>query len=208
MSTKKVLRLLIIDDDSVDRMRIKRMLHGSTALGEFSLDEALDKATGLEKIASKKYDLILLDYHLPDGDGIGLIQELSASDSMAPPVIMQTVFDDDEASVNAVEIGAQDYLVKGKFNGSELTRSIRHSLERHKLLMQKEQLLSEIRHLKSLIPICAKCKKIRDDTGYWSAVEEYLKVHANIFFTHGLCPDCSQETIDELNEYKARRKES
>ena len=56
-----------------------------------------------------------------------------------------------------------------------------------------EKKLHEISVLKSLIPICASCKKVRNDDGYWQSVEEYLRVHADIHFTHGLCPTCSAE---------------
>jgi hypothetical protein len=53
-----------------------------------------------------------------------------------------------------------------------------------------EKALLEVRTLSGLIPICASCKKIRDDTGYWNEVEEYFHTHSEVVFTHGICPTC------------------
>lgn len=68
------------------------------------------------------------------------------------------------------------------------------------LQMQKEELkaaLENIRTLKGLLPICASCKKIRDDHGYWDQVENYIMSHSDAVFTHGLCPDCMQKFFAE-----------
>lgn len=50
--------------------------------------------------------------------------------------------------------------------------------------------LAEVKVLKEILPICANCKKIRDDQGYWQQVESYISEHTNASFTHGICPDC------------------
>jgi ketosteroid isomerase-like protein len=53
-----------------------------------------------------------------------------------------------------------------------------------------EKALADVRTLSGLIPICASCKKIRDDKGYWNEVEEYIRAHSEAVFTHGICPTC------------------
>ena len=53
-----------------------------------------------------------------------------------------------------------------------------------------EQAFSKIKTLSGLLPICAGCKKIRDDKGYWNEVEGYIEKHSDASFTHGMCPDC------------------
>lgn len=61
------------------------------------------------------------------------------------------------------------------------------------LILQNVELqkaLGEIKQLKGIIPICAGCKKIRDDSGYWHQVESYVRAHTEAEFSHGLCPDC------------------
>lgn len=61
--------------------------------------------------------------------------------------------------------------------------------------------LDEAKNLRGLIPICARCKKIRDDKGYWRAVESYLREHSEAEFSHGYCPECFEETMEEIRNY-------
>ncbi|MBN1553857.1 MAG: GAF domain-containing protein [Phycisphaerae bacterium] len=61
-----------------------------------------------------------------------------------------------------------------------------------------EHALQMVKTLRGIIPICAKCKKIRNDEGYWQRVEEYIHEHADVDFSHGLCPDCLKEYEKEL----------
>jgi hypothetical protein len=60
--------------------------------------------------------------------------------------------------------------------------------------------LNEIRTLRGIVPICAGCKKIRDDQGYWKQVEVYLQEHTEAEFSHGLCPDCKKRLYPDLSE--------
>lgn len=60
--------------------------------------------------------------------------------------------------------------------------------------------ISELIQLKSLIPICARCKKIRNDKGYWESIEKYMSERLDVFFSHGLCPDCLKELYPDLYE--------
>jgi hypothetical protein len=69
----------------------------------------------------------------------------------------------------------------------------------HSLEIKRDELkdaLSSIKTLRGLLPICATCKKIRDDRGYWKRIESYIKDHSEAEFTHGICPDCFQKQID------------
>jgi PAS domain S-box-containing protein len=62
--------------------------------------------------------------------------------------------------------------------------------EREQLIKELQQSLATVKTLSGLLPICSKCKKIRDDQGYWNQIEVYIREHSNVSFTHGLCPDC------------------
>lgn len=66
-------------------------------------------------------------------------------------------------------------------------------LDREELITELRSALEEIRSLKGIIPICARCKKIRDDSGYWEQLEVYLRQRSGAEFSHGLCPDCARE---------------
>jgi PAS domain S-box-containing protein len=63
-----------------------------------------------------------------------------------------------------------------------------------------EKALTDVKTLSGLLPICANCKKIRDDKGYWSSVEQYIGAHTGAEFSHGLCPDCMRKLYPELAE--------
>ena len=70
--------------------------------------------------------------------------------------------------------------------------------EREKLIHQLQSALQELRTLSGLLPICAHCKKIRDDNGYWTQIEQYIRSHSRAEFTHGVCPDCSRDFFPEV----------
>jgi len=63
--------------------------------------------------------------------------------------------------------------------------------EREELIQQLQQALSQVKTLTGLLPICAWCKNVRDDQGYWLRVEEYIQDHSDAKFSHGLCPECA-----------------
>jgi len=69
--------------------------------------------------------------------------------------------------------------------------------EREKLIHELQAALTKIKTLSGLLPICASCKKIRDDTGYWSQIENYISAHSDASFSHGICPDCAQKLYPE-----------
>ncbi|HUI91881.1 MAG TPA: hypothetical protein VLX68_06490 [Chitinivibrionales bacterium] len=72
-----------------------------------------------------------------------------------------------------------------------------------------EDSLAHIKTLSGLIPICASCKKVRDDRGYWQQVEEYISEHTEAGFSHGICPDCMKKMYPEQYEkFLARQKQS
>ncbi len=72
--------------------------------------------------------------------------------------------------------------------------------EREKLISDLQAALAEIKTLSGIIPICAKCKKIRDDKGYWNQVEVYIRDRTEAEFSHGLCPECVAEMEKEIDE--------
>jgi PAS domain S-box-containing protein len=69
--------------------------------------------------------------------------------------------------------------------------------ERERLITELQDALTKVKTLSGLLPICAFCKKIRDDTGYWHQVESYIKEHSEANFSHGVCPDCAQQHYPE-----------
>lgn len=75
----------------------------------------------------------------------------------------------------------------------DITERKTYEQEREKLIGELREALEKIRTLTGLLPICAWCKKIRDDKGYWKKVEDYIEEHSDVIFTHGICPECLRE---------------
>ncbi|MEJ2696997.1 MAG: hypothetical protein P8013_10150 [Candidatus Sulfobium sp.] len=69
--------------------------------------------------------------------------------------------------------------------------------EQRRLVSELKKALNEIKTLSGFLPICASCKKIRDDRGYWYEVEKYVSEHSDAQFSHGLCPDCAEKLYPE-----------
>ncbi len=80
--------------------------------------------------------------------------------------------------------------------------------EREKVIQSLKRALDEVKMLKGLIPICASCKKIRDDKGYWNQIESYIEQHSDAAFSHGLCPDCLDEIYGDKPWYIRMKKKT
>jgi DNA-binding NtrC family response regulator len=187
MDTKPI-NVLLIEDSSDDAVLIQMYL--SQAMKVSYEVNHVDRLTkGLELLKTGGQSVVLLDLGLPDGQGLGTFEKAHAQ-SPDVPIIVLTGHDDDDFAIEAVQKGAQDYLVKGKIDAGVLGRSIRYAIERQKLLTQLEHSMKEIKTLRGFLPICASCKKIRDDQGYWTQIETYIHEHSEAEFSHGICPEC------------------
>lgn len=78
----------------------------------------------------------------------------------------------------------------------ELVISLLHSLRLKQIALKDA--LAEVKILSGLLPICASCKKIRDDKGYWNQIEGYIREHSEAEFTHSICPECAKKLYPEL----------
>ena len=80
----------------------------------------------------------------------------------------------------------------------DITNNKQKETEREELISELKEALSKIKTLSGLIPICANCKNIRDDKGFWNKIEIYISKHSDTTFTHGICPDCKDKLYPEL----------
>ena len=77
--------------------------------------------------------------------------------------------------------------------------------EREKLIGELQSALASIKTLRGFLPICASCKKIRDDKGYWNQLESYIHEHTDVEFSHGICPECAKTLYPEYYHPSADR---
>ncbi len=78
--------------------------------------------------------------------------------------------------------------------------------ENKKLIAELREAMENVKTLKGLIPICARCKKVRDDQGYWGQIEKYISEHSEALFSHGICPECSEELYGDEDWYRDENK--
>ena len=72
--------------------------------------------------------------------------------------------------------------------------------EQRRLVGELRDALGQVKTLTGIIPICAHCKKVRDDQGFWKRVEAYVAEHSDAAFSHGICPDCLEKLVPEEPE--------
>jgi PleD family two-component response regulator len=197
------LRILIVDD-MPENIRILMELLGR----EYAIIPATSGAAALKKSQIKPLpDLILLDIMMPEMDGYDVCRALKESDlTRHIPVIFITAVSEAMDEAKAFKLGAVDYVTK-PFHPATIAARVKTHLELSRHIKELRHALDTVKTLSGLIPICAGCKKIRDDRGYWKQVESYICEHTDARFSHGICPDClkahyadmgvSQKDIDE-----------
>ena len=201
MPAPAVLSIMLIEDSDEDAQLVREMLDDRGY--DYVLKRTDRLSSGLRLLEEEFFDVVLLDLGLPDSAGFDALTQIR---NQAPPlpIIILTGLSDEALAVKAISLGAQDYLVKGNFATDALYRSISHSIERQRLETERERLilelqeaLSKVKQLSGLLPICASCKQIRDDKGYWTQVEVYMSEHTEIDFTHTVCPECTKKLYPE-----------
>ncbi len=130
------IRILLIDDDEVDRMTVRRAL--SAADLHHELVEAADGATGFGLAQAGEYDCVLLDYRLPDVDAFDLLRDLQSPEGGRKAVLMLTGEADPEVAVKLMRAGALDHLAKSELSPSGLARAIRYAKARRGFVAELE----------------------------------------------------------------------
>lgn len=195
-SPPEPLRVLVVEDNPVDAGLVRALLH-HPAVGPFLVQVVDRLSEALERLHSAPPGVVLLDLTLPDARELqGLRAILKARPDL--PVVILSGTADEATALQAVSEGAQDYLVKGRIDPDLLARALRYSVERQRLVVELREALSRVRTLSGLLPICASCKNIRDDTGYWQAVDVYVQTHTDAAFSHALCPECARRLYPDL----------
>jgi len=101
-------------------------------------------------------------------------------------------------SMHSTSVYAGDGSLQGRRSTlRDITGQKQAELEKEALVAKLTEALENVKTLKEFIPICSCCKKIRDHKGYWQQLEEFMRNHGNMEFTHGLCPDCIEKLYPE-----------
>jgi CheY-like chemotaxis protein len=211
-------RVLIIDDSRDNRLLLQKMLTASGYADVLLAESARDafRHLGMEESGGPdpQVDLILLDISMPVLDGIEACRLIKAVGRLRDvPVIMVTAMTEDEFLVSAFNAGAVDYITKPVKKVELLARvgsalRLKQSMDtcrtQGQMLLKKnkelERAMQEIKVLRGLIPICATCKKVRNETGAWQNLEAYVTEHSGALFSHGICADCLARDYPEFEK--------
>jgi PAS domain S-box-containing protein len=98
-------------------------------------------------------------------------------------------------SVNRIQIQNQEKLLECFV---DITNRKRGEEEREKLILELQEALKKVKQLSGLLPVCASCKNIRNDKGYWEQIEAYIQDHSEADFSHTICPDCAKRLYPQL----------
>jgi sigma-B regulation protein RsbU (phosphoserine phosphatase) len=193
------MRALIAEDNSTTRL----LLESTLSDWGYEVVATRDGTEAWHELQREKApDLILLDWKMPGMDGIEVCRKLRRlPDAQAVHVILVTARGGKDDVVAGLEAGADDYITK-PFEPSELRARLQAGariVELQKNLAERvrelEGALAKVKQLQGLLPICAYCKKIRDDHNYWQQVEAYISSHSEAQFSHGICPDCHERVV-------------
>lgn len=192
--------ILIVDDTPANLRLLFQILSGQG----YQVRTVSSGERALESVEAGQPDLILLDIMMPEMSGLEVANRLKSGEkTQGIPIIFISALDDIKNKVNAFLAGGVDYVTK-PFQPEEVLARVQTHLKLRSLQKQLtqrvrelEEALAQIKTLHGLLPICASCKKVRDDRGYWQDVEIYMRKHIDIDFSHGICPDCFKKLYPE-----------
>ncbi len=195
---------ILVVDDTKENLRVLVETLGNEG---YTVRPALSGKIALTAAQKQLPDLVLLDIIMPDMGGYQVCEAFKSDPLLKEvPIIFISALGEVTDKVKGFSAGGVDYICK-PFHTEELLARVETHISLCRLKKdlearnQKLQLaLDEIKTLRGIIPICAHCKKIRDDQGYWEQLETYLHEHSHAKFSHGICPECIKVHYPEFDD--------
>jgi len=194
-----VLRVLVADDDPVS-LRILRGALEKWGYEVIAAENGTEAWQALTELSAPQ--MAVLDWMMPGMDGLTICRRIRAMpQGRVMYLILVTARADRLDVVSGLEAGANDYVTK-PFHHSELRARVgvgARVLELQNSLADRvselELLLTQMKQLRGLLPICMYCKRIRNGKDYWQQVEAYIRDHSEAEFSHGICPECYEKML-------------
>ncbi len=191
---------LVVDDEEVVRKTLKLDLKRRG----YEVAVAENGEVAIEMMRNVNYDLIITDLMMDKCDGICVLKEAIKLNNLSMVMIL-TGYATIKTAIDALRLGACDYMLKPYEKDEMLARIIN--------CLKKVELQKKVKLYEDILPVCCKCKKIRDDTGKmhgegeWLEMERYLMENSNMEITHGFCDRCYEEQTKDLHEFKRINRE-
>jgi len=197
------MKILIAEDEIVSSALLQSdlKLWGYDAIAVANGSEAMKVLS-----APDAPELAIIDWLMPSVTGLEVCQRVRELNKPIPAyIILVTARNRKEDIIEGLRAGAQDYVTK-PFDSEELRARIEVGARMVELQQQLAGRVAEleeagrrITQLHGLLPMCRRCRKIRDDGGYWSEVETYIARNFDAKFTEGLCPQCYSTALSEIH---------
>ncbi len=196
--------ILVADDDPLVRKSLSDLLeqHG------YGVRAAEDGEQAWKVLQQPDApSVVLLDWMMPGLTGLQVVDKIQTDPRLATAyVIFLTVKDKPGDITNSLNHGAHDFITK-PFEPEELLahvfvafRTVNLQKELARRVRELEEALRRITQLEGILPICSRCKKIRNPQNQWATIERYMADHAPVTFSHGYCPDCYNEMLKALEK--------
>lgn len=199
--------ILIVDDSSDQQALLRSILGQAGHTNLLSADSAQAAFSLLDmegQAGPSQINLILMDVLMPELDGVDACRQIKCRPHLCDiPIIMITAKSDLSNLQAAFAAGASDFITKPVNRIELLARAasalaLKKEMDCRKAREEElrrsndelQQALREVKVLRGLIPICASCKKIRNDSGFWQQLEDYIGEHTEAEFSHGICQPC------------------
>ncbi len=207
------MKILIAEDDPIS----SKMLEATLKKWGHSVISTTNGEDALEVLKKRNApQLAIVDWMMPKLDGVDFCRRVRKKKRKRYTyIILLTTKGEKEDIAVGLRAGADDYIKK-PFSPKELQAridvgirilSLQNKLADH--VKRLKEALSNVKQLQGLLPICSYCKKIRNDENYWQQVEKYISEHADVKFSHGICPDCYNKLFaDEFGSFGELVKET
>lgn len=193
------MRILVAEDDRISR----RLLESHLLKWGHELVSVADGNAAWEALQQPEAPaLAIVDWMMPGLDGVEICRRARAR---VPPralyIILLTARTASDDLVQALEAGADDFVAK-PFVPAELrarvsvgARVVQLQVELARRVAELEAALARVDQLHGILPVCAYCKRVRNDADSWHRMEEYVSAHSAVRFSHGVCPDCLKTVL-------------
>ncbi len=179
------MNVLIAEDDPISRL----VLHAILIAAGHSVTAAKDGAEALDAWRLTQSRIVISDWAMPEMDGLELCRRIREEvHDRYTYYILLTGRSGRESYLTAMDAGIDDFITK-PVDGDELKARLRVA---ERILGLRKRMDD----LEGLLPICAYCKRIRDDQEQWSGLEGYIEQRSGAEFSHGICPDCYKKHIE------------
>jgi len=202
------MRIMVAEDGKVDRLRLEKIL----SEWGFEVESFRNGNKAMTRLSEPDPPrLCILDWVMPGMEGTELcrrIREKFPEESFY--LIILTARQGIDNVIEGLSAGADDYVTK-PFVSRELRQRIDvgvRVLGLEQLLSKKvnqlEEALEDVKSLRGLLPICSYCNKIRNDEDYWEKVETYITRHADVEFSHSICPSCYEQHVQPMLDQRKK----